>query len=104
MSDSAFVDLSEPVAIHPAVVWVEVDGEIVAVQRENETVHLISDTGALLWKLLDGSVLVSELAEDVAVVFGVELERALADVSTFVEEMHDLSLVVVEAPETKRVD
>lgn len=73
----------------------DVDGEIVAVHAGQETVHLISATGALLWPFLDGMTSVAALAEDVAAVFALSPEDALSDVSRFVAQMEDEQLVVL---------
>jgi hypothetical protein len=93
------VDETDRPAIHPNVAWIDVEGEIVAVQREAETIHLIGSSGALLWPFLDGSATVGELAEDIGEVFGIGQAQALADVTAFVAEMRSQMLVTVRAAE-----
>jgi hypothetical protein len=81
----------------PDVVWVTVDDEIVVLDASGRA-QVITSTGALLWPLLDGVATVGELAADVADVFGIEPELALADVCRFVDEMVAMALIV-GAPE-----
>lgn len=90
---TSHVDETDRPAIHPSVEWIDVEGEIVAVQREAETIHLISSSGSLLWPFLDGSATVGELAVDISEVFGIKQAQALADVTAFVAEMRSQLLV-----------
>ena len=48
----------------------------------------------MLWPLLDGVTTAGELAADVADVFGIEPDVALADVRRFVDDMVALGLLV----------
>lgn len=66
---------------------------------ETAEVHLISDTGAVLWPLLDGSATVSELADDVAAVFGLEPAAAEDQVATFVSQLVVAGMVVESTDE-----
>lgn len=75
------------------VVWVTVDDEIVALGPTGHA-HVISSTGALLWPALDGVTSAAELAADVAEVFDIQVDVALADVGRLVDEMVALGLVV----------
>lgn len=87
-------DAESKPAIHPDTAWVEIDGEIVAIDPMGSEVHLIDPQGSLLFPLLDGESTVAELAADVADVFGLDPDQALADVLTLVRQMMERRLLV----------
>ncbi len=78
------------------VAWVELDGEIVVLDATTSHVHVLSQTAALLFPLLDGHVTLGELADDVAAVFSVTAEQALADVLRFCEDLRIAGLLEEE--------
>lgn len=60
------------------------------------SIYSFNATGTLIWKWLESSRTLSELAAAVADAFEVDPERALRDVTEFVKEMKAVGLV--EAP------
>jgi exosome complex RNA-binding protein Rrp42 (RNase PH superfamily) len=79
-----------------SVVWTEIDGEVVVVDPRLEEVHLLSETAAILWQLLDGEASIQEIADDVADAFEIPIEQAVRDVSEFAELMNQRSLVALD--------
>ena len=65
---------------HPAVVAVELDGEVVIYHEEAATVHVLNPTATIVWRCLDGSSGLNEICDDLAAVFEVDVERLRRDV------------------------
>lgn len=86
---------NEVLVISDIVAWVEVDGEIVAIEPEHEEVHHLDPAASLLWRALDSEVTLDELAADVADVFNIRFEQARADVLTFANRLLDAGLASV---------
>jgi hypothetical protein len=63
-----------------AVVGVELDGEAVLYHEVANTIHVLSPTATIVWKLLDGEHDVASIVGDLAEVFEVPQERMLEDV------------------------
>jgi hypothetical protein len=78
--------------ISPAVEWVSIDGDVIAVNGDDH-VHVLRGSGAVVWPLLDGSTSLCEIADDVHAVFGVDPAQALHDLVTFAGEAARLGLV-----------
>ena len=77
----------------PNVAWISIGAEIVALDPAGGA-HVITETGALLWPLLDGATADAELAADVAAVFGIDVDAALDDVRRLLGEMIVAGLAV----------
>lgn len=77
----------------PNVAWISVGAEIVALDPAGRA-HVITETGALLWPLLDGTTADVELAADVSAVFGVDVDAALGDVRRLLGDMISVGLAL----------
>ena len=68
--------------------WREIDDEVIAVDVETSTYLGANKAGTLLWRRLseDGATR-QELAELLVQTYGIELERASADVDAFLGEL-----------------
>ena len=97
-SFAAVTDPATPEVLRraPHVAWVAVDDDVVALDPAGRA-HVITATGALLWPLLDGRTTVAELAADVADVFGIDPDAAVADVRQFVDDMVGCELLEARA-------
>lgn len=73
--------------IRPGVEAVDVDGQLVLWEPHSNQVHRLDPTASLLWPLLDGSATVTELALDVADVFGIRVKQAERDIAALVESL-----------------
>lgn len=75
------------------VIWVEIEGQVVAVDAEGERVHRLSEEAALLWQCIDGATTLEQLSADVADAFSLPRDRSRADVARFADELVALRLV-----------
>ena len=50
-----------------------------------EQIPELNESGAMLWKLLEGGMTLQEAAQSVSHTYGIDLESAYADVSQFAE-------------------
>jgi hypothetical protein len=66
------------------VVAVELDGRVVVFHEPTGRVRSFNPTGSMLWRVLDGTSTVGELADAIAEELGVEPSVARADVRSFV--------------------
>jgi hypothetical protein len=75
---------SAPVRLRPdAVEWREVQGDVIAVDVRTSEYLAINDTGALLWRALQGGATPGELVECLVARFDVEPEAAARGVDQF---------------------
>lgn len=79
--------------IVPALIWRQVDDNMVVVSPESGDVHVLSQTAADIWRLLaeenDVSTIESYLVEH----YVVSAEQAHDDVGAFIQELKSLGLL-----------
>lgn len=80
--------------IGPDVDWVEIEGRIVAIDA-HDGLHVLAGAGVVVWPLLDGSVSLAELADDVAAVFAQDRATVLDDLWSFASDAAAAGLVAV---------
>ncbi|MET0728072.1 MAG: PqqD family protein [Acidimicrobiales bacterium] len=73
--------------------WVEQQGELVVYDPRRAQIHVLSDTGALLLPLFDGSVTLGQLANEIAAEFSTHEELVLGDVVRFTATLVELGLL-----------
>lgn len=78
--------------IHPRVAWQLVGDEAVLIDLDRGRALGLNATGSFLWPRL-GRRSESELAEDLAAAFDVELESARRDVTLFLVDMRRRGLL-----------
>ena len=67
--------------------WREIDGEVIALEARGSTYLAANGAGTLLWRaLVDGSTR-EGLADELVRAYGIERERALADVDAFLSSL-----------------
>jgi hypothetical protein len=77
---------------HVDVHWVVVDGDVVAVDSRDGTVHTMCGATAVVWQLLDGSVL-DGLDEEIAAACEMPVARVREDIGTAIRQLSDADLL-----------
>lgn len=78
----------------PEVVQAEVDGEIVLYDDRARVMHRLSPTAGQVWRCLDGSGSLADIAADLADVYQVDQGQILADVVTTARQFGSAGLLV----------
>ena len=77
----------------------QIDGEVLLVDLQRNTLQVLNPVGARLWDLIDGQRTVADLAEVLRAEYAVGLEQARADVQAFCEDLLRRNvLTVVKRP------
>lgn len=84
---------------HPQVASRIVDGEAVIVLADSGEVVVLNGTGSRIWELADGSRTLDEIAQLIALEYNTTWEQAEQDVATFVQELVDNKMLVLEGEE-----
>jgi Coenzyme PQQ synthesis protein D (PqqD) len=71
-------------------------GDLVVLDPATDRYVRLNSTAAALWEAIEAPTPVSELARIMADRFHIEDERALADTTTFVRELAERELVVLD--------
>jgi hypothetical protein len=79
---------------NPEVAFREYDGEAVVVLPSGAEINVLNPAGGLIFRLLDGTRTVAELADTVCEEFEVSREQAEEDVRAFLEELQGHRLLV----------
>lgn len=77
-----------------ALVWREIDEELVAVDIAASTYLSANQTGALLWQMLARGTTRVDLVRQLVDRFGISAERAGTDVDAFVQDLRKRELLV----------
>ena len=77
-----------------AVSWREVDGEVIALRHVSSEYLSTNGTGTTVWKALAAGASRGELVELLVAEFGIEADRAAADVDAFVDALSSRGLLV----------
>lgn len=75
------------------VEWREVDDEMIALEKERSIYLAVNRSGTLLWRALSSGHTEPELAELLVEEYGIDLEKARADVKRFVDELQEQGLI-----------
>ena len=76
------------------VVSRQIDGEVLLVDLQRNTLQVLNPVGARLWELIDGRRTVADLAEALIAEYAVGLAQARADVQMFCEDLLCRNVVV----------
>jgi hypothetical protein len=82
------------VRLKPDVEWQKVDDEVVALDLGTSAYLGVNDPGAALWSLVAAGTTEGRLADELTSRFGIDDDRARADVRAFLDQLRSLSLVV----------
>ena len=75
------------------VAWKEVDGEVIALDERAALYLAANPAGALLWRALVDGTTRGELVDGLIAEFGIESDRASADVDAFLADLHERGLL-----------
>jgi hypothetical protein len=78
---------------------VELDGETVLYDEDTGRTHVLNPTASLLWKIFDGEASLDELADDVADVFGEDVETVRPQLVELARDLGQQGLLVGVAAE-----
>jgi len=73
--------------------WREIDTEVVAVDVSTSMYLSANESGAVLWRLLAAGATRAELAASLEERYGIDRERAEADVEAFIESLEHRNLL-----------
>ena len=76
-----------------ALSWREVDGQLVAVDTRTSTYLAANPTGLLLWETLAAGTTRDVLVERLVERYGIDAERAAADVDHFLDSLRTRGLL-----------
>ena len=79
-----------------AVRWREIDREVVAVDLVSSIYLTTNESGVRLWRRLADGATADELVDELVEAFGIERERAAADVQSYVDALDARNLLVRE--------
>jgi hypothetical protein len=73
--------------------WREIDEEVIALEARSSMYVAANSAGTLLWRALVAGASREELADALVGAYGVDRERALADVDAFLAQLADHGLL-----------
>ena len=73
--------------------WREIDGEIIALEARGSRYIAANGAGTTLWRALVEGATRDELADELVRLYGIERERAEADVSRFLDALAEQGLL-----------
>ena len=77
--------------------WREIDGEIIALEGHGSRYMAANSAGTVLWHALIDGTTPDRLADELVRVYGIERERAVADVGRFVDALAEQGLLAGSA-------
>ena len=77
-----------------AVSWREVDGEVIALRHASSEYLATNSTATFVWRALVPGASRLELVELLVAEFGIDVDRAAADVDAFVDVLASRGLLV----------
>ena len=76
-----------------ALVWREIDNELVAVDMSSSTYLGANQSGTLLWQMLAAGTTEADLVKRLVDRFGISGDRAASDVDVFLRGLEDRKLL-----------
>jgi hypothetical protein len=73
--------------------WRELDGEVIALEARGSTYLSANAAGTVLWQALVAGATRERLADELVRVYGIERDRAFADVDGFVAALAEQGLL-----------
>ena len=74
-------------------IWRKIEDQVVIVEDDGCSVHVLNKTAAQIWEMCDGGVGVTDIASKICERFEVSPDEALADVEQTVSKLKDLGLL-----------
>lgn len=75
------------------VLWRELDGEAILLDPQEGCSYNLNRVGTTIWKLLDGTHTLEDIAAALCEAYEVDYSQALHDVAQLVEELHAQKLL-----------
>jgi hypothetical protein len=75
------------------VTWREVDKEAIFLSEDGETVHVLNELGAFLWKLVDGTRTLEDILDAVCSEYDIARDVAARDLLAFMEKLARTGIV-----------
>ncbi|WP_139996546.1 PqqD family protein [Paenibacillus paridis] len=72
----------------------ELDGEWLLLNIDTHAITKVNELGGFIWSILPEYPTITELAEKVHTVYGVEIEVVLDDIQAFVETLIEAGLLI----------
>lgn len=76
-----------------ALVWREIQGELVGVDVETGAYHVFNPVGRMVWTALTEGRSLEEVRSDIVGRFGVDPERATRDIESFIIKLREKELI-----------
>ena len=76
-----------------AIRWREIDREVVAIDLDSSMYLGTNESGVRLWRRLAEGATTEQLVDELVSAFGIEPERATADVRSFLNELEARNLL-----------
>jgi hypothetical protein len=73
--------------------WREIDGEVIALEARGSTYVAANGAGTLIWNALAAGTTPEALADELMRVYGIDRERATADIEHFLAQLADQGLL-----------
>lgn len=73
--------------------WREIDGEVIALEARRSTYLAANGAGTVLWNAMVAGSTRERLADELVRVYGIERERAVADVDGFIAALAEQGLL-----------
>jgi hypothetical protein len=80
-------------AVPATIASVEVDGEAVVYDERRQSVHVLNPTAMLVWTGIDGRTSLGQIAEELASLFGADLDAVRSDVLELAEDLMNRELI-----------
>lgn len=90
------IDFDTRVSIPDHVLFRELDGEAVMLNLEDESYYGLDEVGTRMWTVLSASKNIAEAHNSLIAEYDVDAEQLAADMVSFVRELHNQGLVVIE--------
>ena len=74
-------------------IWREVDGETVIISSDSKLMHVLNETGSMIWSLLDENHDLDSVVQIIAEKFGGSEEVVRNDLYEFIESLKSLNLL-----------
>ncbi len=90
-------DNSIRVKRNEAAVWRVIDGEVVVLLPETDSLHALGGCGDRIWELLENETTVASIVDVICEEYEVEPETARKDITKFIQRLKNLNLAEIIA-------
>jgi hypothetical protein len=79
-----------------------IDLEIVALDRQNGSIHQLNQTASFVWEQCDGESTLEEIAKRMTEAFEVDFSTAISDVRKVIQQLNDIGLLEATTAQTRK--